>query len=127
MDNFILATFCTAVEYGITYWAYVTKYVYDDDYPEGAFAILEVRDDDCTVITATPAHVRRGLEAIAAAEGPFYEPNFARTQHATIPFLTAGVARRVREALADPENAALDAGDADDVLQVGLFGEVVYG
>ncbi len=126
MDNFILATFCTAVEYGIVYWADVTKYVYDDDYPEGAFAVLEVHDTEC-VLGVTPAHIRCGLEAIAAAEGPFYEPNFAKTQHATIPFLTAGLARRVREALADLENAALDAGDADDVLQVGLFGEVVYG
>ncbi len=131
LDRAVLDIFCTAIEDGVTYWCDVTDYAWTAADKAGdltlAYADLAPCDTE-DVVRVTPEAVKKGLEAIAATTAPYYEPNFARTQNATVPFLTASVARRVRELLADPEGAdPLDAGDADSVLQIGLYGEVRYG
>ena len=76
--------------------------------------------------------IRRGLERIVAAKGPYYDPNGAGTQCSDVPFLCRSVQRTVLNANRDlgegfDEDGEVDANIADQIVQVGLFGRVVFG
>lgn len=107
-------TLTTAVEGGIGYWLAAGTVERDEE--GNAIALRNCRDaedssslfDDITLDT-----VKRGIDELR--------------MHAEL--AAARYNKAVIEALADPENSGvfIDADVADVIVQVGLFGEVVYG
>ena len=129
-DQLFFDLFITAIEGGINYWGGVAKYKWQtadgaDDILGFNAVVVDLEDD--TEYVVDRAVIAKGFNKIAKAKGPFYDPNGANTQCADVKYLGPGLAKAVREAAFDPDEADFDAGDADTILQVGLFGEVVYG
>ena len=113
MSNVHHDTFVTAMEGGINYWADVTAYSWDC--PNWSARILDLEGDAHTINVTT---IKRGFEALAKAE-----PNsqFAKDAAAAACFIvTEGRA-------SDPWEDRLDADSADHLIQMALFGEIVYG
>lgn len=123
-DALYLNVFTAAIEGGINYWAAVSAYHWTND-PEGDalnaqdhagfFAVISDQEDD-----EEPEHlvnrsvIARGMRLIAEGETQLNET------------LRAEIARAYRK----PENDDdydIDAEQADCILQVGLFNEIVYG
>lgn len=102
---------CTAAEGGIGYWCIwaSTRRTKQHDYLE----LIGVRDceDGTRFDNITRGVVELGLFRIA--EG-----------HIEISRYMVGLCK---SALADPLSADIDANTADIIVQVGLFGEIVYG
>lgn len=104
--------FTTALYGGINYWA--TTLEFRDEDPSDFYAIVvdseeyEDDSDDCVKYRINHDSIVKGLRL--TAESPFT----ARSS-------------QVLAALVDYENADFDASDADDIVQMGLFGELVYG
>jgi hypothetical protein len=151
-DRFVLNIFTTALEGGIGYWSICTsKYRWQDAERTGdlskmgvTVALTEATGTVGPVAWAWDGEgkaprfkinadvIRKGLEVICAAKGPYYDPNGARTQCEAVPFLDKGTQRVVLNANRDlgdgyDEDGEVDAGVADVIVQVGLFGRVVFG
>lgn len=125
-DQILFDVFVTALEGGITYWAAVAKYsiwLKDDagttSIPHkedltGFFAVIvDVEDENESLVRVDNDTVFRGLVACATEDVKNLGSH----------------ARQVARSLlfSDNEDVDFDAGDADQILQAGLFGEVVYG
>jgi hypothetical protein len=113
-QQLVLDVFTTALEGGIGYWSQATSYHWlngeDEDY-EGFYAdIIEV-DAEQQQHRIDAGVIRKGLRAYALGQGG--------TEHRIKPPLVV-TADNV-------EDWDFDAEDADIVVQLGLFGEVVYG
>ena len=108
--------FSAALEGGIGYWSVCTKYhwslpggsrEYDLD---GFFADIELPDEDDAPHRIDAQTILRGLQFFAQP-GEGYKH----------------VRQVARAVLLGDEDLDYDAGDADCIVQAGLFGEVVYG
>ena len=107
--------FTTALEGGIGYWSVCTQYRWSlpdgEDDLDGFFATVEETEtDDAPTHRIDAACILRGLQFFAQ-KGEGYKH-------------VRSVARAV---LLGDEDLDYDAGDADCIVQAGLFGEVVYG
>ena len=109
--------FVTALEGGIGYWSVCTTYHWSlpdgEDDVEGFYADVEeteTDEDDAPTHRIDAACILRGLQFFAQP-GQGYRR-------------VRSVARAV---LMGDENVDYDAGDADCIVQAGLFGEVIYG
>lgn len=109
----------TAVEGGINYWARVGDYEWSfkwhgDDKDDASVTVYEYGDD------TEPASVHKvTTDTIAHA--------FTVLKKGPVKYLGEATRKRYIGAQFVPDEADLDAGDADNILQIGLFGELVYG
>ncbi len=130
-DIFVHQTFTTAMEGGVNYWASVENYrwalrdasgalVKDsfgdpcEDYQGFTATLLDNEDEDAEPRVVNREVIERGIRAIANGT--------ARTN--------TKLRKEMLVLVNAPEMAEmldLDAGDADCIVQAGLFGEIVYG
>lgn len=119
--EFLKDLIITAVEGGIGYWSYVRKY----DYKEGIVEVAamdpedwdgdeDTLDDPLEWKPVTLETLARGINLICSGTCNKYA-----TKEKYVRFL--------REAHRENDAGMLDSGDADNILQAGLFGEVIYG
>lgn len=123
-EQFLRGVLCTAVEGGTNYWAQVSAikregYRADAKVNEPGFSdwsylgyTLHDSEDEGKKHVVTVATVKRGLKLL--------------TQDTKV-----GVRQDIRKAILlaniDPDNGDIDAEAADVIIQVGIFGEIVYG
>jgi len=122
-EKFYLDILTTAVEGGINYWAQVVRYKWVD--PRGGqradthAVVIDAEDDDETPKRhdVTLATIRKGINLLRNGGGHHIKP------------APEWFHKKWRDAYAGCGDASwdFDAGDADCVVQAGLFGEVVYG
>lgn len=118
-DQLMLDLFTTALEGGINYWADCSEYHWDnghgdkvvEDY-EGFFAVIHDCEDDDKTYTVNRSVISKGYALAAGEVGKGYcwsvsQPPLVPTER--------------------NEWEDFDAGDADTIVQLGLFGKVVYG
>lgn len=110
---FLFDIFVTACEGGINYWASIHKYKWRDSGGGTDFETFEARavdehDGDTVVIDKEVIH--RGLQRIL--------------NDAKLPSLYA---EKLIERIENLEASNIDATDADTIVQIGLWGEVLYG
>jgi hypothetical protein len=129
-DQFIHDLFVTAVEGGINYWSQTTDYHWHLPLAEGEKALdkLDLRgfyavieetpeDDTRTKHRINRAVIVRGLKLLASGEATYGGKPISPRMQARF----AGIDRT------NGDGEDYDASDADNVVQVGLFGDVVYG
>ena len=120
-DKFYLDILTTAVEGGINYWAEIHHYKWRD--ADGgtdveAHAVLtDAEALDGKMHTVCLATIRKGINLLRNGGGHHIKP------------APEWFHKKWRDAYAGCGDASwdFDAGDADCVVQAGLFGEVVYG
>lgn len=133
-DRVLFDVFVTACEGGVNYWAQVSDYhIWECKDPliedlKGFQATLSDHEDYLTEWTVTGQTILRGLHRMADARAPYYDPNGAGTNCASVPFLGKHHHDIAVKMLEHPNlDIDFDASFADDVIQAGLFGEVRYG
>lgn len=106
-DEFVRDVYVNAIEGGINYWASVGEYWHSNPDPAKVYALVEERDGDAPLEhRITLDTVVDGIKAVLA------KPQLRTGLVAHIMALDAG---------------EIDADDADVIVQLGLFEEVVYG
>ena len=106
----------TAIEGGVQYWATIKTYEWEGR-SEPFAVIMDCEEDDPKEHTVSPATIAKGLNLLrsgaAWGDGPVPE----------------WWVRKWRTAYNECADGSwdFDAGDADVIVQAGLFGEVVYG
>jgi hypothetical protein len=106
--------FTTALEGGINYWAIVDVYHWDQ---ENFHAVIRDTVDEDKQHTIDRAVIERGL---GLYYGGYLVDGYGDKKH--------HVSADVREFIDScGDDGDMDAGDADTVVQLGLFGKVVYG
>ena len=130
--QFLWSVFVTALEGGIDYWSRCESYRWSNgDNKTGDYdtfrAVIMVPDRNADERVINIDTIAKGVDAIAKARKPYYDPNGAKTQCKSVKFLTQYVANTVRNASHDNEGGDIDASLADAIVQVGLFSEVTYG
>lgn len=117
-DTFYHDVFVTALEGGINYWSACRKYKWSTDggnTPDlkGFVAVVvDYEDVDEPEFLINRDVIQRGCSAIM---------NEDDLQ------LADSIKKNIQHAFIDNDCGLIDAGDADVIVQVGLFGEVVYG
>lgn len=131
LQTFYADIVITAIEGGINYWAQVHSYAWHspnisggtaDPAPGGgdnAYAVISATDDgdgegddDGTTHAVTVDTIAHAFTILAA--GP-------------VQYLSDQARRRYLAARRELDAGELDAGDADNLLQLGIFGQIVYG
>jgi hypothetical protein len=141
--SFLDDVIVTALEGGIGYWSKALEYrpsqgfavivVEDDLVAGGSAAFIDgvidgvIGDKGARTFKIDRDAVARGIATITAATGPFYDPNGAGTQCQSVPFLSASTRLMVGEAAWQRDASDIDADVADSIIQVALFGKIVYG
>jgi hypothetical protein len=112
-DGLLFDIVVTAVEGGVNYWAQVMDYRWSDDGEYYAFAHLQDCEDD-KIYTLDFKLIRKGLALICNPKNrtPDMNPEILKAILA---------ANRTNDAI------DIDSECADVIVQVGLFGEIVYG
>lgn len=136
--QFLADVLTTAVEGGIGYWSRVTAYRWqapDLGYSDGREGTPEVADAEVTILeveeegapehTVTLDTIAKGLGLIRAAK---HDPAASEWyEGTTIPFLGESTRRAVVAADRANDAGEIDSSRADVILQVALFGKVIYG
>lgn len=129
--QFLADILTTAVEGGISYWATVLEYDVDAYLKTSDPATLRVKltesewlddEDDDTVHTVTIDTIATGVNKIAEAKAEEIAYLPERHQQAV-----TAASRENDFCPADGRYSDIDAGVADTILQVAVFGKVVYG
>lgn len=110
-EQFMLDIMTTAAEGGIDYWArYDVERNSDNDVIK-ITDIADAEDPDEFSLTCTPGHILNALQL--AIEKP----------------TMAGLRARIESEILDDggKSCALDADDCDTLVQLGIFGTVIYG
>lgn len=132
LNQFIFDQFVTAMEGGVQYWARVKEYHWiKPDAPAGA-DVLDYQDTvgfravlrfenptgpGMVERVVNRATILRGLRRICTPGGcDFGGREWSYKGRAGI-----------IGAVMDPENSDLDSGDADNIVQAGLFADIVFG
>jgi hypothetical protein len=117
--EFVHDVFVTACEGGINAWCEIDQYHWSDGSrnPDlyGFFAIVrahDIDDFDVAKFRVDASVIAAGLRRIAA--GP-------------VEYLGEGLRATIVQATIAGDAGEIDAGDADTIVQVGLFGKVIYG
>ncbi len=114
-EQFLRDVFTTALEGGIGYWARFMSYRNRDGEPFGA-TVRECDDDECRDLVIDAEIIERGLQGLADGTVTFGGSPMSASAHR----FWAGM-------LAVPDAGEIDADDADEIVQAGLFGDVRYG
>jgi hypothetical protein len=104
--------FTTAMEGGIGYWSECSEYRWDRE--EFYAVIVDICDEDDNgkrpVYTIDREVIERGMKMLVEGGHNVYVADYV-----------------IESILSLGEDGDYDAGDADNVVQLGLFGKVVYG
>lgn len=118
-DQYLLDIFTTAMEGGIGYWSQAHSYhwyfkdeIRGEDYLGFYADIMDVEDDDAT----TTMRIDRGVIIKGYNLGATEWRNKLRWSTEPPPLV-----------ITDDTDWDFDAGDADMIVQLGLFGDVLYG
>ena len=128
-EEFLSDIIIGAIEGGTNYWAQVHQYQAIDSLDKGAVQIMFGRKH--TSAEDTRATIRELDEFGVEFTGPFHEITYA-TVRKGLKLLIAdeslpeGWRKRLREADRENDATNIDASDADDIVQMGLFGELRY-
>lgn len=117
--KFLQDIIITAVEGGVGYWSYASVYRWSDAHPETARVTLSEFDDAGAVTQmhhVTGATIERGIKEIMSGA-----PKHVSSE---IEAVVRGC-HRENEACSDAGD--IDSDIADAIVQVGLFGDLVYG
>lgn len=106
--------FTTALEGGVNHWSSCSKYRWENRQPADVYAVIHDSEDDDKEFRVTIDTILLGLQRLISGEAKIHIAEQA------IRRMALGVA-------VDPEDYDYDAGDADNIVQAGLFNEVVYG
>lgn len=113
--EFVHDVFVTACEGGINYWAEVDQYHWSDgngnDDLFGFFAVIHDGEDP-TKFRVDASVIANGLQRVSA--GP-------------VEHLGEGLRANIVKATIAGDAGEIDANDADTIVQVGLFGRIIYG
>lgn len=113
-DKALQDVFHTALEGGISYWSTCSAYKHEGLAPSEVYAVIHDSEDEDKEYRVTIETIREGLRAIVSAKVKYN--------------LDEGDAvRRLAVGILTDEDYDYDAGDADDIVQAGLFKELVYG
>jgi len=108
-EEFLADVMTTAVEGGIGYWSRVRGYKWDCPPAEATVEVQSIDDRKWAVVT---------IGTIAKGIGKVFRDEVK---------INPELRKRIIRASVQNDAGELDASDADAVLQVGIFGEVVYG
>lgn len=108
--------FTTALEGGIDYWSVCDEYRWENLPPEKWYAKIREDDDESKEHTVTIDTIREGLVRLSRREAKCN----LNGQADALKRLALGILR-------NPEDYDYDAGAADNIVQAGLFNEIVYG
>ena len=127
LDQLIYDLCITAIEGGINYWCtvYSRRNFHTYGGPEGNVLIEDLQgfkaylkhDDGTGKDIITHFIILQGLTRLAEGKALFGGQ----------PWKTGDLIKKCQAAFFCPEQADFDASDADNIVQVGLFGDVVYG
>ncbi len=106
--------FTTALEGGINYWASVSAYKWQNRPEPEYYAVIHESENEDKEYRVTIETIREGLRNIVTNQVKY---NLGEGE---------SVAKLAIGLLTD-EDYDYDAGDADNVVQAGLFKEIVYG
>lgn len=113
--QFLSDVLSTAVEGGVQYWAEVLSYAWNDQevgrQANASATLTDKEEDDGKVFTVT-------LDTIAKGWGLYQGTSISGREYGK----QAQLANRT-----NGEDGDFDADIADQIVQLGLFGEVVYG
>lgn len=112
-QKFLFDIFVTAIEGGVNYWCIVHKYHWrkKDSTEDRERFYAEVEEDDGTSHRITKKTVEAGLKKIVAGEVK----------------ISNGLFKDIALGNKELDAGYLDVASADCIIQVGLFGEIVYG
>ena len=125
-ENFLDDIIITAVEGGINYWAHVTKY----KHPEGGPVSVIIHESTPSGLGRTDSvkPVDRVVKPVARAD---IEAAIARILDLSVSDETLGLHSsrrdRIRQASAHNDAGNIDDDEADNLMQIAVLGEVVYG
>lgn len=116
-EQWLADVLTTAVEGGVNYWASVSEYKWQDRAPADVYAVIHDQEDD-----EPGAGHRVTIDTIA------HGLSTLRRARATEAWLQSESWRRVLDSdRTNGDEGDFDAGDADCIVQAGIFGEVIYG
>ncbi|MFD6934696.1 hypothetical protein ACFWAP_00875 [Streptomyces goshikiensis] len=104
----------TAVEGGINYWCSVEQYRWQKREPQDVYAVIREDMDVPLQHTITVATIREGLYRLIRREAKCHLSEADALKQMAL------------DIVCDPD-ADYDAGDADNIVQAGLFNEIAYG
>jgi hypothetical protein len=114
-EQFYSDIITTATEGGTNYWAYSRNYKWSDEEPSTTtveFCDMEKYDD------GEPEWHKVTMDTVANA----FTLIRSRAVH-----LPDAMRKRYDQAYTEMDAGNLDAGDADNIVQIGMFGKLVYG
>lgn len=125
LEDFYGAVITTAVEGGTNYWAMVEEYqyVYNGEVcivvgPQrrgGRTRAVLVDMEDGSTFTVTPDSMAQAFGLLASTKDQLPK------------YVTGAWARRMLAAYRERDAGEIDSSDADNLVQLACFGEVVYG
>jgi hypothetical protein len=123
-DQFVHDIFVTALEGGINYWAGIRSYHWTNDRGEtpdlaGFYAKLFDVDNDNRKLTINRETIVRGLRTMLHGR-----PGAGKVRGVAPTGTMRGM---VAAAVVEQDAGLIDASLADCIVQMGLFGELVYG
>ena len=123
-SEFLTDIVITALEGGVGYWSQASSY----DSELGTASLITDDDGFGTHHEIDRDVIAAGIKRVVEAPGPFYAPNAStQTQCEAVPFLTEFSKATVAAAVVTRDASFIDADMADVIVQVALFGRVVYG
>jgi hypothetical protein len=128
---------CTAFEGGCNYWAEARRVQRGGD-GGTEYLSFDLRSAEDRVdkrlgawVRIDPDAIERGMQRIADSRKPDAPRCKVAPGHPSASHAACGVCdtifAAVLTAIADPEGADLDAGDADCIVQAAMWGEIIYG
>lgn len=113
-DELLAGVIITALEGGIGYWSSCSEYEWENRPPSEVYAVVHDSEDKDKEFRITIETIREGLRKIVHDEVKYNLGEDEYMQNLAVGILTE-------------EDYDYDAGDADNIVQAGLFGELVYG
>lgn len=118
-ESFLHDVFVTAIEGGIDFWAHIKKYRWSDgDGNESADAYALIEEDE-----EGAKEQKIDLDTIRKAFGQINKTKAGEK----LPGLSAENVARFKQAYKEFDAGDIDSYDASCIVQLGLFGEVIYG
>jgi len=127
--KFLFDIYVTALEGGISYWADIQKYRWSKDIPEVDAEDLPTEErDDIEGFKAVIKDYENYFTGKRTISKHTIERALKRICQGSVKHLNESRRERILKCiLANEMDANMDADDADCIVQIGLFGQVVFG
>jgi hypothetical protein len=125
-NQFLFDIFVTALEGGIGYWSRCSKYRIwtPNTRTSRGDEVADLANFHAVIHTGSCAPEGKGEHRIDRST---VTRAFSRMRSGDVKHLPAEVRKRYVRAYREHDAGDIDAGAADNIVQIGLFGEVVYG